>query len=80
MTLETLIDRMAYAPRKRFGIDGGIEVGDRAELTVFDLNTDETIDPADFLSKGHATPFEGWKVHAACKLTVCGDRIAYENL
>ena len=80
MTLETLIDRMAYAPRKRFGIDGGIEVGDRAELTVFDLNADETIDPADFLSKGHATPFEGWKVHAACKLTVCGDRIAYENL
>ena len=80
MTLETLIDRMAYAPRRRFRLDGGIEEGDRAELTVFDLNVNKTVDPAEFLSKGRATPFEGWTVHAECKLTVCGDRIAYENL
>ena len=80
MTLETLIDRMAYAPRRRFRLDGGIEEGDRAELTVFDLNVNKTVDPAEFLSKGRATPFEGWTVHAECKLTVCGDRIAYENI
>ena len=80
MTLETLIDRMAYAPRRRFRLDGGIEEGDRAELTVFDLNVNKTVDPAEFISKGRATPFEGWTVHAECKLTVCGDRIAYENI
>ncbi len=82
MSLEALMDRMVYAPRKRFRLDGagsGIEIGDRAELTVFDLHADKTIDPADFLSKGKATPFEGWKVHAECKLTICGDKIAYEN-
>ena len=33
-----------------------------------------------FLSKGKATPFEGWKVHAECKLTICGDSIAYDAL
>ena len=77
MSLETLMERMVYAPRKRFRLDGGIEIGDRAEITVFDLNADKTIAPADFLSKGKATPFEGWKVHAECKLTVCGDGIAY---
>ena len=80
MTLETLIDRMVYAPKKRFRLDGGINVGDRAEITVFDLNTEYTIDPADFLSKGKATPFEGWKVNAACKLTICGENVAYENI
>ena len=80
MTLETLIDRMAYAPRRRFRLDGGIEEGDRAELTVFDLTVNKTVDPAEFISKGRATPFEGWTVHAECKLTVCGDRIAYENI
>ena len=80
MSLETLMDRMVYAPRKRFRLDGGLTVGDRAELTVFDLNADAVIDPADFLSKGKATPFEGWKVHAACKLTICGDSIAYNAL
>ncbi|MBQ3575309.1 MAG: dihydroorotase, partial [Clostridia bacterium] len=56
MSLETLMDRMVYAPKKRFRLDGGIEIGDRAEITVFDLNADKTIDPADFLSKGKATP------------------------
>ena len=80
MTLEALIDRMVYAPRKRFRLDGGIELGDRAELTVFDLNADKVVDPADFLSKGKATPFEGWKVHAECKLTICGENVAYNNV
>ncbi len=80
MTLETLIDRMAYAPRRRFRLDGGIAEGDRAELTVFDLNVNKTVDPAEFLSKGRATPFEGWTVHAECKMTICGDTVAYENM
>ena len=80
MSLEMLIDRMVYAPRKRFRLDGGIELGDRAEITVFDLHADKVIDPADFLSKGKATPFEGWKVHAECKLTICGENVAYNNI
>ena len=79
MSLETLMDRMVYAPRKRFRLDGGIEMGDRAELTVFDLHANQTIDPADFLSKGKATPFEGWQVHAECRLTIWGETIAYDN-
>ena len=79
MSLEALMDRMVYAPRKRFRLDGGIEMGDRAELTVFDLHANQTIDPADFLSKGKATPFEGWQVHAECRLTIWGETIAYDN-
>ncbi|MBR4080871.1 MAG: dihydroorotase [Clostridia bacterium] len=77
MTLETLIDRMAYAPRARFRLDGGLNVGDRAEITAFDLHADEVIDPADFLSMGKATPFEGWRVHAACRMTLLGEEIVY---
>ena len=83
MSLETLIDRMVYAPLKRFGMEhfaGGIELNDHAAITVFDLNVDKVIDPADFLSKGKATPFEGWRVHAECKLTICGENVAYENM
>lgn len=80
MPLEMLIDRMADAPRRRFRIEGGMQVGDKAAVTVFDLHAQEKIDPNTFLSKGHATPFEGWEVHAACRLTVCGDKIAYNAL
>lgn len=80
MPLEMLIDRMADAPRRRFRIDGGMQVGDKAAVTVFDLHAQEKIDPNTFLSKGRATPFEGWEVHAVCRLTVCGDKIAYNAL
>ncbi len=80
MTLEKLMDLMAFAPRRRFELTGGIELNDHTELTVFDLHADETIDPVDFLSMGKATPFEGWKVHAKCKLTICGENIAFNDM
>ncbi|MGN0779298.1 MAG: dihydroorotase [Aristaeellaceae bacterium] len=78
--LRQLIRLMAENPRTRFGFGGGLSLGQRAELTVFDLHARETVNPADFLSMGHATPFEGWEVHAACRLTLCGEHIAYNTL
>ena len=80
MPLQQLIRLMAEAPRARFGFGGGIGLGQRAELTVFDLHARETVNPADFLSMGRATPFEGWEVHAACRLTITGENIAYNTL
>ncbi len=79
MDLETLIDRMSLAPRRRFCLGGGMELGDRAEITAFDLNAREKLDPRRFLSKGRATPFEGWEVHAVCRYTLCGDTLAYAH-
>ena len=79
LPLDTLLRAMTDAPRKRFGLDGGLQVGQRAEITVFDLHVRETIDPDSFLSMGRATPFAGWEVHAACRLTICGSRIAYDG-
>ena len=77
--LAKVVDALTAAPRARFRLDGGLNVGDRAEITVFDLNAHTVIDPKDFLSKGHATPFEGWAVDAVCQYTICGDKIAYEK-
>ena len=78
--LERIIHMLTEAPRKRFRLDGGLNIGDRAEITAFDLNAKGTVDPAEFLSMGRATPFEGWEIHAACKLTICGDHVAYNAL
>lgn len=80
MSLEMLIDRMSLAPRRRFGIEGGIRVGEKAAITAFDLHVKECIDPDKFLSKGRATPFTGWEVHAACRLTLLGEKIAYQDI
>ena len=78
--LNRVIEMLTDAPRKRFQLDGGLNIGDRAEITVFDLHAQGVVDPAEFLSMGRATPFEGWEIHAACKLTICGDRVAYNAL
>ena len=74
MTMDTLLDRMVYAPRKRFGIP--LNEGD---YSVWDLNAEYEIDPADFVSKGKATPFAGWKVFGKCVKTVCGGKTVFEK-
>ena len=73
MTMETLLDRMVYAPRKRFGIPL-----DEGDYSVWDLTEEYEIDPETFVSKGHATPFAGWKVFGRCLKTVCGGKTVFE--
>ncbi|MEG0662004.1 MAG: dihydroorotase [Anaerovoracaceae bacterium] len=63
ITLEKLIDLMAIAPRKRFGLPGGeIQEGEVADLVLIDLEEEYEIDSEEFLSKGRSTPFEGMDV------------------
>jgi len=79
MTLEKLMALMHDNPCKRFGLKSGIEAGNSADFTVFDLNESYKIDPETFLSKGRATPFTGWEVFGKCRLTVCGGNSAYTD-
>ena len=74
ITLEKLVDLMAIAPRKRFGIPMG------EDYCVWDLSAEETVDPGQFLSKGKATPFAGCKLLGKCLLTVCDGNIVYQSL
>ena len=73
LTLEQLIDKMAVAPRARFGIP--LETGDRTE---WDLEAKYTVDPGDFLSKGKATPFAGAEVYGRCLRTVHNNKTVWE--
>ncbi|MBQ0041494.1 MAG: dihydroorotase [Clostridiales bacterium] len=65
ITMEQLQDCLVYNPRNRFDIPLG------NDYSVWDLEEEWTIDPSEFLSKGKATPFEGWKVCGKNYLTVC---------
>ena len=73
ITLEKLVELLAVNPRKRFGIPMG------EDYTVWNLSKEVIIDPDDFLSKGKATPFAGWKVNGECLLTVCGGKLVYKK-
>ncbi len=72
ITIEKLIELLAINPRKRFNIPLG------NDFTVWDLNKEITVDPEQFLSKGKATPFEGWKLMGECVLTLCDGKVVYK--
>jgi len=73
ITLEKLIDLLVFNPRRRFGISAG------DDYTVWDLEKEFTVDPADFLSMGKATPFEGWKFFGECMMTICNGKVVYRK-
>jgi len=73
MTLETLLDRMVYAPRARFDLPLG------NDFSVWDLEQSFTVDPADFASKGKATPFQGWQLQGVNLLTVKDGQVVYKK-
>ena len=79
LTLEKLVELMSLNPRKRFQIPGGIETGQRADITVIDPDKTGVIDPNEFYSMGRATPFEGWKTTGDIKMTMAGGRIVWTN-
>lgn len=78
LSLERLIALMTDNPRRIFGLEGGLHVGDAADFTVLDLDDEYVIDPAAFRSKGHATPFAGRRVRGRAVRTVVGGRTVYE--
>ena len=72
ISLEKLIELMAINPRKRFNIPFN------GDYTVWEISKKAKINTADFLSKGKATPFEGYEIYGRCVLTVCKNKTAYK--
>ena len=73
MTMEQLLEVMVYAPRKRFNIPLG------NDFSIWDLEKVYTVDPADFVSMGKASPFTGWTVNAECVATVCDGKVVWKK-
>ena len=72
ISMEKLEQLMVHNPRIRFGIPLG------NDYSVWNLSAEWNITPElDFLSKGCATPFEGWRVQGINVLTVCGGKPVY---
>ena len=79
ISLEKAVEVLAEAPRKIFNLGGGLKEGESADIAVFDLEKEFTVDPDTFLSKGRSTPFEGWQLQGECCLTLVDGRVAYER-
>ena len=71
ISLERLVELMAIAPRKRFGIPIG------EDYTVWKLDEKVTVNTDEFLSMGKATPFVGDELYGKCMLTVVDGKEVY---
>ena len=79
ITIEKLIQLMSENPRRIFRLGGAMQVGERADIAVFDVTKPYTIDTDEFLSMGKATPFEGEEVYGRCMLTLFGGEKVWEE-
>jgi dihydroorotase len=77
-TLKQIVDFLTIKPTKAFGLQGGkLQVGETADITVVDLETETKIDPETFLSKGKNTPFTDWACKGWPTLTIVNGQIVW---
>ena len=72
ITMDRLLELLVVNPRKRFNIPYS-----PSDYSVWDLDREFTVDPDEFLSKGRATPFEGWRLNGVCLMTVRNGKAVY---
>ena len=72
ITLDKLVDLLVYNPRERFGLPNG------DSFSVWNLDEAMKVDPAEFISMGKATPFEGTTLFGKCYGTVYNDKVVYK--
>ena len=73
ITLDRLMELLVWNPRSRFCLPLG------KDFSLWDLSEEYTINPAEFESKGRATPFQEWRVQGKCLMTVCEGKIVYQD-
>jgi len=79
VTLGRLLDAMCHAPRRRFGIPGGLSPGDEADLTILDLEAERVVDPSEFQSMGRSTPFEGMRLTGEAVMTMVAGKVVWQK-
>jgi dihydroorotase len=80
LTLKQLVDFFTVKPAEAFRLQAGrLAVGNRADLTVIDLQTESIIDPNTFASKGKNTPFAGWKCKGWPVMTFVGGKLVWQK-
>lgn len=81
--IDGLMKLMYENPRRRFGLDvrnlSEELVSESPTFTVWNLDEEYSIDPAEFLSMGKSTPFEGWRVKGRCMMTVLDGKKVWER-
>ena len=80
LSLDRIIRLMSTSPADILGLKKGrLDVGDDADLVLFDTDTRWTVDPASFRSKGRNTPFAGRTLQGKVHYTIRGGDVVYKG-
>ena len=71
ISLARLVELFSVNARNRFDLPAG------DDFTVWDLDRAYTVDPAEFLSMGRATPFAGDTLYGRCLMTVHNGQVVW---
>ena len=80
ISIEQLFELMSANPRRIFRLGGTLAQGEKADIAVFDTDTEYVIDSSEFASMGKSTPFEGWRVRGRCVLTLKDGKVVYRSI
>ena len=78
ITLEHLVKIMSINPRKVFRIEGGLNVGDRADIVLLDTDKAWRVDSNNFYSMGKITMFDGRDMVGDIAMTIHRGNVVYE--
>lgn len=79
-TLKQVVDWLTIKPAELFALDTGtLEVGQPADIAIFDLGHEEVIREEDFASKSSNTPFIGESVFGTTLFTICDGEVVYQK-
>jgi len=74
-----MVERMSCQPARAFNLPGGTLAGGApADITVFNLTEEWTVDYKNFKSKSRNTPFNGWTLKGRPRYTIVGGRVVWE--
>ena len=79
ITLERLVELMSINPRKVFRIEGGLNVGDRADIVLIDTERQWRVDSNNFYSMGKITMFDGREMVGDVVMTLHRGEVVYDN-
>lgn len=80
LSLMQVIEKFTIQPARILGLNRGrLEVGACADLTLIDLQREETIEVRAFRSKSRNSPFQGWALRGFAALTMVAGRIVYRG-
>jgi dihydroorotase len=77
ITFERMVDLFVNNAKNIFNIGYTIDLRQKADLTIIDLEQSWKIDSKKFLSKGKSTPFNGREVYGKVIYTIVNGKIVY---